>query len=293
MKNRKYPEKTQRPEEAPKALEHNSNKSKQDKVISEQNLKNKNMWKTSSLIKLVIVAVPLLIVIAVIFTLIEPRLLTHKITAPTQHVDITATVISDEDFLKTVTFGSVNNVQNMLEVGANPKAVDENGRNAMALAAMFRSAPGMIEALHRFGVDINHKDNQGYTPIMLAIIAGTPQDIINELITKGADVNMQTNEGNSVLMVALSISPNNVSLIKSLLKAGAKVNYNSPHGVTPLMIALRTCSSPVVVHKLLKLGANPAAKDDLGFTTLDVLKTNPILLKDSYLRSVISKANSD
>ena len=62
--------------------------------------------------------------------------------------------------------GRANVVQFLLEKGANPKAVDKEGKTALALAA--GTNPQTVQALIDAGSDVNTTDNKGTTPIAAA-----------------------------------------------------------------------------------------------------------------------------
>jgi len=236
-------------------------------------------------IKSILFIIPVGITVYVLFLIMSNNF--KAPLKPTDKVSISSTVISDSDFLDAVKFGSANNVRNMLEVGANPNAVDQNGRNAMSIAATFRSSPELIKVLKEYKVDINHKDVNGYTPLMLAILASSSENFVNTLISYGANVNSTTNTGTSVLMMALALGNNNIKVIESLIKHGANLNYKTPHNVTPLMIALKSSNNPKLIELLLKSGAKANAKDDLGISTADILKSNHSLSNNSSLKQKI------
>lgn len=227
-------------------------------------------------------------ILITVFFLVESWLLRVPHLGKNHSTDqLAATVISDQEFLDTVKFGSPLNIKNMLEVGANPGAVDVNGRNALALTAMFRTDPSIVKILTSFGVNINHKDNTGNTPLGLGIVGNAQPEMIAALLQNGANVNAKTNTGTSILMIALSIAPNNLNLVKSLVNQKATVDYTSPHGVTPLMVALKSSTNPEVIKFLIKNGAKVNKKDDLGFTCEEIFKSNSVLYKNQELRKLI------
>ncbi|KAL0263881.1 UNVERIFIED_CONTAM: hypothetical protein PYX00_011182 [Menopon gallinae] len=123
---------------------------------------------------------------------------------------------------------------------------------------------------------------------MFAVIANSSLSVVETLISGGADVNSMTSSGTSVLMIALALNGNNLELIDYLLKKGANLNYSDPHKVTPLMVALKSSTNPKVIELLLKNGANPKVKDDLGISAADILKSNSKLAKNPSLLKKIN-----
>lgn len=249
--------------------------------------KSKKLKKKSLIIRILLIVL-LLIIIFLMYSLISGYIQNKNIKDVGQ-VTVKSTVISNRDFLKAIKIGSLDNIEDLLSLGANPKAVDENGRNAMILASIFRKNPQIVTILQAYGVDVNGKDVNGYSPLMFAFIAGAPNNFVKALISEGANVNAINNKGVSVLMVALGEPRQNIKLIKYLIKKGANVNYRNQHKVTPLMVAVKSSNSPALIRYLLKKGANPKVKDDLGFSLYDIIKTNNALRKDKSLVRYFAK----
>ncbi|MGV3278213.1 ankyrin repeat domain-containing protein [Rickettsiales bacterium LUAb2] len=222
-----------------------------------------------------------LILIIYVFGVLAINTSFHKLKTDNP-VTVNATLISDGDFLNAVKFGTLNEVEDMLDLGANPNAVDENGKNAMIISAIYRHDPQIIKILKDSGVDINHADTNGYTALMYSYFSGNSKQFIQELINNKADVNAKTITGNSVLMIALGLT-NNVDLIKPLLSNKVNINYANDHKVTPLMVAAKSANNPDIINLLLKAGANTKAVDDLGINAYDIIQTNDQLKNNKQL----------
>ena len=82
---------------------------------------------------------------------------------------------------------------------------------------------------------------------------------VKELLNQGVPVNARNETRWTPLHWAASSGHLNV--VQELLKRGAHVNPRTASGVTPLLFALR---KPYVVHALIKAGANPKFKSNLG-----------------------------
>ncbi|MFL1781119.1 ankyrin repeat domain-containing protein [Candidatus Hepatincolaceae symbiont of Richtersius coronifer] len=194
-----------------------------------------------------------------------------------------STKISDEDFLRKIMSANKQEVEHIMQLGGNPKAVDATNRNAMILAAMFNGKPNLISVLKKHSVNINHKDINGYNSIMMNILSNANTYAFSkELIKHGADVNALTNSGISVLMVAVG-SSNDEKVIEQLIQAGAQVNYMNKEGVTSLMIAAKMTTNPKIIELLLKQGAHIGIKDSVNGTVYDLARNNPALNKNSAL----------
>ncbi len=76
----------------------------------------------------------------------------------------------DLDLINAAQYGDINEIQSLLKKGANPKAVDENERTALMLAAMWGKIKA-IEILLPLS-DIKAKDKTGKTAIQMARIMG-------------------------------------------------------------------------------------------------------------------------
>ena len=208
-------------------------------------------------------------------------------TSQNKDKEVTYTVakISDKAFLDKIKFGTVKEIKEMLDLGANPNAIDENNRNAMIIASIFNGKPDVVKLLVDYGVNINHKDLRGYNALaMSSISGGNNRDFSKALIKNGIDINAKTNSGISVLMATVGAS-NDEQLVELLLKNGAEVNYKNKDGVTALMVAAKITTNPKIIEVLLKNGANKKDKDILGISVYDIAKSNKTLQQHIYTLS--------
>ncbi len=199
--------------------------------------------------------------------------------------------------------GQAQNVQMLLESGANPEAQLPAGLTSLILAAKeghlevvklllrhkananaFVSTPhsgvftalmyaigsrkpSVIEALIEAGADVNPPDMVGMTPLAMAISETHDLAIVKMLLSKGADVNLRTYYGLTALMA--TAGDENVNILKTLLAAGANVNVQSDHGTTALMIAAAE-GRPEAVKALIAAGAYLQARNKSGETALSL-----------------------
>ncbi|MXW18369.1 MAG: hypothetical protein F4123_08540 [Gemmatimonadetes bacterium] len=158
----------------------------------------------------------------------------------------------------------------LLEAGADANPAP--GRSSLHAAAR-GGGPGAIAALVAAGAEVDEQYRGGPTPLHGAVEAKKPANV-TALLKAGADVHLQTQDGNTPLHLAAvwpgSFSrrddppdPADTLMVIALAAAGADVNARNHRGETPLHIATRNRHQPVV-DKLLALGADPRAMDNLG-----------------------------
>ena len=156
----------------------------------------------------------------------------------------------------------------LLAAGAD---VNDAGRSPLHGAA-YSGGPAVIAALVAAGAEVDAKDRRGQTPLHRAIEVKKPANVA-ALIEAGADVHALIQDGDTPLHMVAKWPPRLSSrednprrdtlMVLALTAAGADVNARNDHGETPLHVALRNRHQPVA-DKLLALGADPVAVDDLG-----------------------------
>ena len=134
--------------------------------------------------------------------------------------------------------------------------------------------PGVIEALVAAGAEVDARGGRGETPLHQAVERKKP-DNVTALLEAGADVHLRMQDGETPLHMA-AVWPRRFGsreddprpdtlMVVALVAAGADVNARNDRGETPLHVATRNRHRPVR-DKLLALGADPVAVDDLGRT---------------------------
>ena len=160
----------------------------------------------------------------------------------------------------------------LLDAGADVQASSRGGLSPLHRAA-FRGGPGVIAALVANGAEVNARDDRGATPLHLAVDGKKPVNAA-ALIEAGADVRVRMWGGDTPLHMAATWRPGirvrpvdppdaDTLLVVALTAAGADLDARNERGETPLHVAVRSGHQPVA-DKLLALGADPLAVDDLG-----------------------------
>jgi ankyrin repeat protein len=156
-----------------------------------------------------------------------------------------------------------------------------------------------IKALAAKGADVEKENRQGYTPLEIAI--GEDQLFAaGALIKAGAKVGAANGKQKitPLMLVASQLSaqartthlaggPTPVDIAEQLIEHGAEVDAKSAAGVTALMVAAGHNNAPMI-GLLLGKGANPALKNNLGKTALDVAREahNDVAISALQLLSV-------
>lgn len=196
--------------------------------------------------------------------------------------------MSDRAFEKLCSNGSVQEIQEALQQGANPNASITAGKKGMTplmAAALKNKDPSVFRILLKAGADINAKNEDGWTALTIAAVT-QDVDVIDILVKAGAkigaeDFNNATLNENSGVMSVLARAVENMStkgkpgwavimdkaklnknpeLATALSKAGASV-YSQVHARTGtdathlMMIAVQNEENVKVVNALIKAGA--------------------------------------
>lgn len=83
-------------------------------------------------------------------------------------------------------------ISTLLRHGADITALDDQGRDALMLAAMHNPHPAVIGALINGGMDPNaRKRDTGETPLFFAVKFTKNPDIVRTLLNNGADQNIR------------------------------------------------------------------------------------------------------
>jgi ankyrin repeat protein len=147
-------------------------------------------------------------------------------------------------------------VRLLLEKGADPKARDKNGENAIFRSAYSWDAETLKLLIDR-GADIN-APSQGITPIMEADVTANGA-ILELLLGRGAEVNSKDPDGFTVL--TSQTETRDFSLYRTLIAKGANPAVRTNTGMDLLMAAAASDKTqPEFIQELIKVGVDPKLK---------------------------------
>ena len=181
----------------------------------------------------------------------------------------------------------------LLEAGADVNAPSRAGETPLHVAARENSNPAVPTLQLQAGADVNARDPRGYTPLHTAAENNANPEIVTALITAGADVNARDPDGyvppgrpandrtplllalyrgGSVMGGAPEPTGRNVPVVEVLVRAGGDLELTDGSGRTALHTA--AIWTPAAFPLLLRLGADPNARDEDGKTPWDYALQN-------------------
>ena len=159
----------------------------------------------------------------------------------------------------------------LLEGGADPNAVDEDGNTPlhMAAAAGYERHEAVVGLLLEAGADPNAKESLfGFTPLHWAAGLLFSEALVGLLLEAGANPNAKDNQGETPLHDAVRMPEVSNAVVGRLLEGGADPNAKEDRvGSTPLHWAAML-GHEVFARRLLAAGADPNAADIYGGTPL-------------------------
>eukprot|EP00803_Ostreobium_quekettii_P011008 evm.model.scf_791.4 EVM.evm.TU.scf_791.4 scf_791:35567-44650(+) len=174
--------------------------------------------------------------------------------------------IEDKDvlLLDAVSEGDIDEVEQLIEDGADVDAVDGNGNTAL-MQATLDGELDVVRVLLDAGADVNKQGSFGATAIRIAVEIEDAA-ILELLLKSGADTEVRDEEGATPLVAAVIFDA--LEMVKILLKAGA--DPDGPYltfGYTPLMLAAQR-SEVDITEELLKAKADVQYQAPSGVTPL-------------------------
>lgn len=93
--------------------------------------------------------------------------------------------------------GSIEEVRNAIEAGADVMALDAKGNSPLHFVASHNTDPEVINALVGEGADVNAKNESGCTPLHVAAAFNANPSIVKALLEHGADRSARTDIGDT------------------------------------------------------------------------------------------------
>ena len=190
---------------------------------------------------------------------------------------------SDVPLIEAIAKDDLASALSLVHAGAPLNVVDKGDYTPLEFAISYGHAD-IAEELLKAGADPNFANRQGTTPLMMAAWSNNLH-FAKLLLSKGVNVNAVDADGETALMATLHNCPDGMpfsldgpaeddlkskidahqscsdgAMVQLLLDGGADPNVKSHTGVTALLIA-SIMGNKCAALDLVRLGANPAAKD--------------------------------
>ncbi|MDR0901661.1 MAG: ankyrin repeat domain-containing protein, partial [Opitutaceae bacterium] len=128
---------------------------------------------------------------------------------------------SDHPDLSAFKDGTLKQLKRLLENERCLRAEDDDGDNALIVAAKNNPYPEVLRAVVHAGFDVNEADEfTGQTALMAAAWNNPNPAVIKALIELGADMSAQSDKGQTAIFYAAKHNKN-PDVLKALLDAGA------------------------------------------------------------------------
>jgi ankyrin repeat protein len=179
-----------------------------------------------------------------------------------------------------IRYGTIEEVRNIIESGADVNRADRNGMIPVHHAALAED-PEILETLIRAGGSVNKTDEHGNTPLHTLFAEQSSLDDVNKkaerarlLLAHGANVNAVNLYGDTPLTMAVNSFVCRPEWVQALLAGKSNINAVNSEGKTALIAAAGSVSYPDIITLLLKAGADAKIEDNTGRTALDWFDMN-------------------
>ena len=177
-------------------------------------------------------------------------------------------------------------VKLLLDSGADPNVVDEDGRGPIHSTTDATIIQMLIDA----GADIRFHDEEGGN-ILHEFVAYGELDVIKTLIKAGIDINSTDNVGETALHIACNFGRNH-KIIELLLAHGASTTAIDNDGNTPLHFLTKYIhkiyNSKHLLDTLLDHDADPYVTNNDGQSALDLARLN-LFVKNSFNEELLNQ----
>lgn len=179
-------------------------------------------------------------------------------------------------------------IKRLLARGANPNSDTADGSPYLVGVAA-RKDETLVAALLQAGADPNRTDRDGFSPLMAAATGGS-LPIVNLLLAKGARPNAIPGKKAGMNALSRAVFSGNVEVVKRLLDAGAAINARSDQ-LTALMAAA-AFGHEAMARLLLERGADPALRNEQGYTALSITEQEGHTAIANLLRAATAAAEA-
>ena len=165
--------------------------------------------------------------------------------------------------LLAIRHGYLTTINLLLEQGADPTVKNNQGWNAIHIAARF-GQDNVLRLLFtkRFDWELEARASNGVTALLLAVRNGYPLTI-DLLLEQGADPMTKDNQGWNALHVATAFGRDNVLRLLLAKQFDWDLEARAFDGKTVLLLAVGN-GHLTIIDLLLEQGADPTAKDNQG-----------------------------
>jgi ankyrin repeat protein len=163
---------------------------------------------------------------------------------------------SETALMAAVRTNSLEAVRELIRLGANVNAHNDQGDALLILAAKYASGDVMAE-LCAHGANMQALEHQGWNALSVAMQHENVEGVA-ALIAAGADVNQKVHHHQRLTALMVAVLNNCHQALPMLVNAGVDINTQNAAGDTALAMAVQDNSVNFVQH-LLALGANPNA----------------------------------
>jgi ankyrin repeat protein len=165
--------------------------------------------------------------------------------------------------------GSVDDIGQLRQQGADPNARDSNGRTPLHVAA-FQGHGSVAQALIAAGSDPGLLDNQRYDAVTIAAVRDDVPTL-KALLASGASAKLITSIYDGTALIAAAHLGHD-DVVRELIRGGAPLDHVNNLGWTALIEAVILGDGGArhteTVRALVEAGANPKIPDRDGMTPL-------------------------
>ncbi|HDL41977.1 MAG TPA: ankyrin repeat domain-containing protein [Actinobacteria bacterium] len=164
-------------------------------------------------------------------------------------------IVANHPVLGAVVTGDIDELERLLEGGADPDDVDETYADSALTIAIASDCDEAIDLLLEHGASPNVHAAVGFTPVEWAIERRN-HEVLQRLLDAGADLNTVNHPGEDYLPIIQATQQQDLDAMRILVDAGADVNIATWGGTTTAIRAAIAGNWMEGVKFLSEAGAN-------------------------------------